>query len=311
MTATHLVIASAAPARPGTTPLPKLPPLPHLSALIAQLQQVARLRCEPDSPDTPFERMLAQLHGLAPTHAPGRVPWAAFDTQTTGAACAWIRPCHLQLGMDSARVMAPADLAMQDEEAHALLATLAPYAQEDGMDIRPIRADAWLARSPLFDGIQTSSILRASQQPLSAQAFGVSGTANAAVLRRLQNEWQMLLADHAVNRAREDDGRPTINALWIEGAGILQEPLSAHPGIHAEWALVHAGDDIDARARAWQAIDVQSVAPLAAQLAAGVAIRLTLCGPTQAITLAPRRGWQRLAALWQRPLALDALRSEL
>lgn len=304
----HLVIADAVPARREGVPLPKLPPLPHLLALLTRLRPAGRLCCDEDAPDTPFERILAQLHGLP--GAPGQVPWAAFATGTTGAACAWLRPCHWQLGMDSARVMDPASLALSEAESRALLQTIAPYLLEEGIAIAYQRPDAWLVRSPLFDGLHTHSAARAAQAPLSREALAPGGSDAATTLRRLQSEWQMLLADHPVNAAREDDGRPIVNALWLEGAGTLAARPAAQPQVRAELRLAAAGPDLDRRHAAWQALDADSVAQLQAAAESGAAVRLTLCGPRCALTLQSARGLGRLAARL-RPLQLEPLRGQL
>jgi len=47
-----------------------------------------------------------------------------------------------------------------------------------------------------------------------------TGTA-AEQWRRLLNEIQMLLHDHPVNMAREEQGQPAVNSLWFSGAGQL------------------------------------------------------------------------------------------
>lgn len=304
----HLVIASAIPPLREGVPLPPLPALPQLEALLGHLREAGRLACEADAPDAPFERILAQLYGLH--HPPGQVPWAALETQTTGTPCAWIRPCHLQLGMDSAMVADPAMLALDDAAAQALLATVRPYMAEAGILIDYQRPDAWLARSPLFAGLSTCSIMRASQEPLSREALAVSGTGDAATLRRMQSEWQMLLAGHPVNEAREASGLPPVNALWIEGAGTLAEIPAASTAIISERRLAQAGPELARRHAVWQAIDQDRVAPLRDALTAGRRVQLTLCGPRSAITLQSARGMARLAARF-RPLRLDALRLQL
>lgn len=310
MSVTHLVIAGVVPILRKDTPLPALPHLPKLQALLPRLRPVAQLACDEDTPETPAERSLAELHGLP--QAAGQVPWAAFANDLVGTPCAWIRPCHLQLGMDSARVADPAMLALTEDESRALLATIAPYMAEDGITLSAQQPDRWLAHSPLFDQLATCSILRASQDTLSRQAYAVSGGTgdHADRLRRMQNEWQMLLADHPVNATRAAEGRPIVNALWIEGAGQMVAPVAANGDVQAEWRLVQAGPDIEQRRAAWHALDQDSVAALLAAQAQGQVVRLTLCGPRRAVTLQTARGLQRLAARW-RPVQLDALRSQL
>jgi hypothetical protein len=82
----------------------------------------ATLEVDEDSPATPFEQALARAHGLP--GEPGRVAWAAFDTGTVGAPCAWLRPCHWQVGMDQVSLLEPGELALGEAESRALLAAL-------------------------------------------------------------------------------------------------------------------------------------------------------------------------------------------
>lgn len=46
---------------------------------------------------------------------------------------------------------------------------------------------------------------------------------DAAPLKRIMNETQMLFHTHAVNIAREAAGRPLINSLWLWGGGVLPQ----------------------------------------------------------------------------------------
>ena len=102
----HLLIADAAPLLADGAAPPPLPALPQLDALLKRLRVTETIACDDDAPDTPLERALARAHGLP--GAPGQVPWAAFETVTVGTPCAWLRPCHWQLGMDHITLLDPA-----------------------------------------------------------------------------------------------------------------------------------------------------------------------------------------------------------
>ena len=117
------------------------------------------------------------------------------------------------------------------------------------------------------------------------------------LLRRLQNEMQMLLYTHAVSERRAERGALAVNSFWLSGCGVLaalptptQEltvlDALTQPAVHADWA---------AWARAWQALD-EELAPLQAALAAGQDVTLTLCSELVArrYTPAPRSAWRRL-----------------
>ena len=170
----HLLIADAHPLLPEGSALPALPPLPRLEALLRRLQVSDTLTCDDDAPDTPLERALARAHGLP--GAPGQVPWAAFDTATLGTPCAWLRPCHWQLGMDHITLLPPEQLPLTEAESRALLAAVQPLLQEDGIALRYVRPDAWLAEGELFRSLATSSMARAAQQPLTRDALAAAPT---------------------------------------------------------------------------------------------------------------------------------------
>lgn len=309
----QLLIPDAIPLLSNPADLPALPPLPRLDALLRRLQVADTIECDDDAPDTPLERALARAHGLP--GAPCQVPWAAFETGTVGTPCAWLRPCHWQLGMDHVTLLHPSQLALPEHESRALLASMQPLLQEDGVTLRYVRADAWLAQGELLRGLTTWSMERAAQQPLTREVLSLAGTpAQSAHLRRLQNELQMLLYTHPVNDTREQAGQWTVNALWIEGAGVLEQAVAPAAGVQLEPRLTQA---LGAAAwqpawqSAWQAIDADSVARLGQRLTAGADLRLTLCGPRRALTLQPGRGPAfRLASLL-RPLRWAALCRQL
>jgi len=299
----HLLIADAAP-------LPDPPPLPALTALLARLRPAGSVAADDACPATPLELALARAHGLP--GAPGRVPWAAFETGTVGTPCAWLTPCHWQLGLDHARLLDPAELALTESESRALLAAAAPLLAEDGVTLTYARPDAWLAQGELLRDLSTWSLSRALARPLTPDLLPQAPTpAHGARLRRLQAEVQMLLHAHPVNQA---DTRPwPVNALWIAGAGALDAPLPPNPRVHVERRLSPLPPEADAAQRraAWQAIDAGSLTQLRRVLAGGGDARLTLCGPRRAVSCASARGLGAALSNLLKPLRLQNLLSQL
>ena len=225
----HLLIDDAA-LPPGSAPasLPELPPLPQLQALLNRLGLQHTIEVDEDGPATPFELALARAHGLP--GAPGRIPWAAFETATVGPPCAWFRPCHWQVGMDQLSLLAPDELALSEAESRALLAALQPLLAEDGLTLSYAAPDRWLAQGELLRGLACASMARALQQPLTPDALTRAPVAaQGAHLRRLQSELQMLLYNQPVNDAREAARRYPVNAIWIEGAGAQPGSLRPDP----------------------------------------------------------------------------------
>lgn len=306
----HLLIADATPALPAGATLPALPPLPRLDALLPRLQRADTITCDDDAPDTPFERALARAHGLP--GVPGQVPWAAFDSGSVGTPCAWLRPCHWQLGMDHVTLLPPGELTLTEAESRALLAAVQPLLQDDGLTLRYVRPDAWLAQGELLRGLSTWSMARAAERPLTRELLSLAPTpAHSARLRRLQNELQMLLYTQPVNDARERARQWPVNALWIDGAGQLDHAIAPRPGVRVEQRLSGAATDLPTWQAAWQAIDADSVAQLAQQWAAGQEVRLTLCGPRRALTLRPGAGLSFRFSSLLRPQRLSDLRQQL
>jgi hypothetical protein len=272
----HVLIADAAP--------PGLPAWPALDALLARMRPAGVIEAGEGSPAMPLEIALARAHGLPGD--PARAPWAAFESGVTGSPCAWFHPCHWQLGMDDARLIDPAALALTEAESRALLAAAAPLLAGDGVTLAYTRPGDWLAQGELLRGLLACSLGRAGQGALSRELLAQA----PARLRRLQAELQMLLRDHPVNQQREREGRSPVNALWIDGAGTLDAPCPPHPGVR----VARFGDaaDIEALRRA---ID------------GGGDARLTLCGPRRALAFAPARGWREKITGFFRPQRLQDL----
>lgn len=275
----HLLIPGAAgPGQP--------PPRPHLDALLAAMEPAGRIEVGKDDPSSPRELAVARAIGL-PGEA-GHIPWAAHETGTYGAACAWIQPCHWRVGADHVLLLPLEDLALDEATSRALLAAMEPYFTEDGITLAYRRPGAWLATGALFANLPTVSPDRATGMRLTPAAFG----AGNATLRRLQNEMQMLLYTHAANEAREARGLPPVNSFWVSGAGVLERPIPPAPGVQVESRLATgaARTDPAAHAQAWAEVDADTCAALLAQLEAGGDVQLTLCGERAAQSFTPAHG---------------------
>lgn len=308
----HLLIPDAArqPLQDGATPAPTR--VPVLDALLARLRPAGSIEIGADSPSTPFELALARANHLP--GAPGQQPWAAFESAIAGTPCAWLRPCHWQPGLDYVTLVDPAELALTEAESRALLDSLQPLLAEDGLTLRYLRPDVWLAQGELLRGLTTWSIERALQRPLTRDQLALApNPAQADHLRRLQTELQMLLYHHPVNEARERERRWPINALWINGAGVLDAPLPPDPHVWVEPRLAQLPAPADAGAleAVWRAIDGDSLTQLRRVLEGGGDARLTLCGPRRALSFAPARGLgARISSLFRRQRWTD-LRNQL
>jgi len=307
----HLIIPGALLPLPDDQPRPALPPLPHLESLLRRLRPADTILCGEDDPSDPAELATARSLGLP--SEPGRIPWAALESGTIGIPCAWLTPCHWQLGMDHVLLTDPAHLKLSEDQSRALLATAEPLLREDGIEVRYFMPDAWLAQGEVFRELSTWSMARASGRRLTPALLASTPVErHAALLRRLQSELQMLFYTHPVNDARESAGQLPINALWLKGAGVLDKPHPPRTDVVIDNRLVatelaEAGASLEhavaAHHEAWKALDADTGARLLAALEAGHDVRLTLCGPHRALTFAPtRRGFvARISSLFDRP----------
>ena len=270
----HCIIAYAASAQLPPSALDGLH-LPRLKALLAQLHATG-LDTDPvgerPSPALPHERAHARALGW---DAQGALPWAAWQSGAAEpTAQAWITPCHWQVGMDQVFMMDPATLQLSDEESQALLQTMQPYLQEDGLQVRWHDALRWHAQGEMLAGWASASLERV----VNANVRPWITTGLPAPLVRLHSELQMLAYNHPVNDARLARGLQAVNAFWVHGAGQL--PPNAKPT-----GVVQMIDrlrdsalrgDVGGWRAAWQALDAQLPAPDTPGL------QLTLCSESSA-----------------------------
>jgi len=285
----HLIIQGAVlPPDAGQAPAGKPPGLPKLRALLAAMQPSTRIECAEDSPSTPCELAVAEANALP--GGPGHIPWAAFESGIAGLPCAFIQLCHLQVGSDHIVLRAPDDLGVDAETSQALLAAMAPYFLEDGITLQPHGAvpGTWLATGEPFRDLRTVSTDQLAGKRLTRSMLESAG-GSAAVLRRLQNEMQMLLYTHPASETRQQQRLLPINSFWVTGAGVLETSTPAAPQVQVERRLYAAARRADAatHAKAWQAVDADVCARLLARLRAGEDVRLTLCSDQAAQTFAP------------------------
>jgi hypothetical protein len=306
----HFLIDHATTAAPAAREVLDRLQLPHLQALLATLSPLPAVQLPPEAFDTPLERALAQALGLP--GGDGRIPWGAWHAARAGLAtgdAAWavLTPCHLQVGMNEVAMTDPATIGLPADQARALAASMAPYLAEDGITLGPFADGHWLAHGEPFRDLPTPSPERVLDEDLKPWM------PDSALLRRLQNEMQMLLYTHPVNHEREQAGLAPVNALWIHGCGALPAEAGRDrtlaPVVLADLREPARQQDWRAWAAAWQQIDATHGSALAAQQRAGRTVQITLCGASrsQTFTATDRGALARLAARWRRPRLSDLL----
>ena len=271
--------------------------LPHLSQLLGSLEPSGRrLGSDEDSLNTPYELALAALRGTAT--AP--VPTAAWLAQSQGldAGLSWalLTPLHLSVGGDQISALPPEALALDDLASQAFFAALGLlWPQAEGWACHWVSPYQWLIAHPDLAGVELASLDRVVSRNV------VPWMPEDRLLRRLQNEVQMLLHQHPLHEAREAAGELLLNSVWISGCGSMlgQGSLPAGLTIDASLRAPLLDGDWPAWALAWAQLDAGLVAQALTKAQAGEAVQLTLCGErfAQAYSMPQRSVWQRL---WQK-----------
>ena len=237
--------------------------LPNLAAQLARLSPAQAWGSDEYSPQPPHQLALAALRDQA---EPSAAAWAV----DAGPELAWalMSPVHLAVGSDGVDVLPPAALNLSESDAArfaALLQELWPEAE--GWQWRLLDATRWaIGHASALDGPEfngAASIERAAGRPIEPWL------PQSRLLRRWQNEAQMLLHDHALNQQREARGDPVVNSVWIGDIG-RSNGRAADVSVDARLTEPLLNGDLAAWAEAWQRLDA---GPLAQPLTG-----LTLCG---------------------------------
>ena len=304
--------------------------LPHLRQWLMQSQRVG---VAVDAPVAPLLATLTPPHERAWAHAvgwplvDGGLPWAARAATEQGFAAtqtheaspvspsgwAFISLCNWHVSNGQVTLGDPVHLALDNDTDAVLFKAMQPFFAEDGIDLLPYKPGQWLARSPLFAELRTASLDRVIGRNIDPWLVGSHVVADAlspaaTLLRRLQNEMQMLLYTHPVN-----DGRGlTINSFWVHGTGALpgdaSKPAQQAPAVIQTLRESALQQDLIAWLEAWQHVDAYVIAPMLARVAAGEPQRLVLCGEHEfhVYDSAKPSLWQRLRTHLA-PISLDTV----
>jgi hypothetical protein len=275
--------------------------LPNLDKLLNRLSAASLVEGDATSLSPPHEWALAAVLGLTAngqTVKDGQLPWAAWQVakkaqsghpvanNTASTAWAIITPCQWAVQTGHITMTDPATLQLSDSDSKALLAAIAPYFEEDGIHLEYDSPTRWLARGDIFRDLATASLDRVTGRDIHDW---FPKAEKAKLLRRLQNEMQMLLYTHPISDARAERGLPPVNSFWVSGTGALPSgpirPDSVdNKSITMPTALRDAAlaENWPAWAQAWQAIDSKECADLLAVSKGKNEVTLTLCGERSA-----------------------------
>ncbi|WP_422012910.1 hypothetical protein [Roseateles sp.] len=242
--------------------------LPNLATLLARLSPADTWGSDEFSPLPPHTLALAALRGQA---EPSAAAWAA----SAGPELAWalMTPVHLAVGTDGVDVLPPAALQLSESDAARFAAALhALWPAAEGWQWQLLDVTRWaVGHATALDDpelARTASIERAAGRPIEPWL------PQSRVLRRWQNEAQMLLHGHALNDEREARGAHAVNSVWIGDIG-RANGRPADVTVDARLTEPLLNGDLAAWAEAWQRLDA---GPLAALATHPGTISLTLGG---------------------------------
>lgn len=296
--------------------------LPHLRAWLAHAQRVDVQIDQAQAPllatlTPPHERAWAQA--MSWCVADGALPSAAYTAAARGLCevghetskgWAFISLCNWQVSNGQVTLGDPAHLQIDEATDATLLQAMQGFFAEDTIALHPYKPGQWLAQSALFVDLPTASLDRVIGRNIDPWLVGSHTTAPlssaAQLLRRLQNEMQMLLYTHPVNEGR----RLTINSFWVHGTGALPTSQLVHsePSVVPTLRDSALQQDLIGWLEAWQHVDAQVMAPLMARVAAGEPQRLVLCGEHEfhVYDSAKPSLWQRVRQRFA-PTSLDTV----
>lgn len=290
--------------------------LPNLARILGGMDM---MRLEPpvgadrEAPELsltpPHEHVQARAWGLPVTD--GQWPWAALEAAERGLATAeraWGRLtlAHWQLGTEQLTMLDPRLLALDAASGAACLDAIRPLFESEGFEFHAGAGSQALLAHPRLAGLPCASLDRVIGRNVD---LWLPADPRARLVRRLQNEAQMLLHRHPLNEAREEQGALPVNSFWLDGCGVAPAGAGAAPlGITLDERLrtPALNEDWFAWSRAFAQLDEGPLAQ-AVRVAQGVQaghggppLTLSLCGERYAVTLTarPHTPWQRLRGLW-------------
>lgn len=210
--------------------------LQRWSPLMMRLAPSWALQEDPEALNTLAEQAWARLVWGRALQTPddGRLPleaWLVGDT--SGTAWARLSPFHGLVGADRITLLPPADLQLSESESRELFAAVHPLFDSEGVQLQWHGPTHWRVAHESLRDLPCASRPRAEGD--SVQRWqGRTPLAASRLLRRLQNEAQMVLHEHPVNRLREERGALAVNSLWLDHAGAATGPSDPQDGAAAQ-----------------------------------------------------------------------------
>ena len=296
----HVVIPFALSDDPACRQAAQALKLPVLQQLLQVLSPVSHTDSPPSGGALAHEHLKANAWGL-PLSA--GYAWAALEAAQQGLdttqAWAYVTPCHWQVGQASVIMGHPGDLQLQAQELDALRSVMQDFFAEDGITLHAAPGQShWLASGEVFRHLQTAPMARAIGRDVSPWL------PPSDLLRRLQNEMQMLFYTHPVNDARSQARAWPVNSVWFSDSGALPRDMPMPVNLRAQAADWRQADDLQDAAlhnnwpawqQCWESLDATLLPTLLQESTTGP-VRLSLCSEDRVLTLSnePRPWWHRV-----------------
>jgi hypothetical protein len=272
--------------------------LPHLARALAATQPGEALGGDEYSLTAPHERALAQARGWQGED--GTLPFAAHAAAADGidvGTKAWglLAPVHWHVGRDHISLADPADLQLAENESRTVFEAVRPLFETEGFELVYATSTRWYAAHEDFAQLPCASIDRVIGRNVD---LWLPTHPKARLVRRLQNEVQMLLYNHRVNDERESRGELAVNSFWLSGCGRPQPVAGDEPTVADTLRAPLLAEDWAGWADAWRALDAGPVRQWLERAPREPGSALVLCGERVArrFVMQPRSAWQRLTA---------------
>jgi hypothetical protein len=131
-----------------------------------------------------------------------------------------IEPVHLHATRDHLVLLPLSELSISTDEITILMAEANTILGEEGMIPASFSKNTWVYAVNNYESLYTHSVAQAMGRnidwwlPKDTVILGL-----AKRWRRIQNEIQMCWHIHPINEAREAQGLPRINSVWVYGIG--------------------------------------------------------------------------------------------
>ena len=277
--------------------------LPNLSTLAARWPLMGSDAGDDFSLSPPHERALAAAYGW--TGAAGALPFAAWSARRDGidtGDLAWglMNPAHWHVGRDYITLLDPGSLELSEQESRDLLDAIRELLESEGFLVAFGATERWYVAHESLTHLPCASIDRVIGR--NVDIWLPSGP-KARLIRRLQNEVQMLLYRTPLNDERLTRGQLAVNSFWLSGCGRYQPCGEAEVHVLDSLRAPALQQDWKAWAQAWKSLDAHQLADLASQ----GDVTLTLCGERGSVSLAQQgsaswRSWtSSLLQRWRSP----------